>query len=96
MCRYYAHQEGQPTPRLTDVVCGEADVHALAGSVMAGLATLDGICCTLRPHTSAESAAFLSSGYVQTLADRYGRRPLLIALPLLATISTVSMPFACE
>jgi len=42
------------------------------------------------------SAAFLSTSYVQQLCDRFGRRPLLIALPLLATVSTGALMIACE
>jgi hypothetical protein len=45
---------------------------------------------------SADEVAFLSSSYVQNLADKHGRRPLLIVLPLLATLATSSMIVACE
>ena len=40
--------------------------------------------------------AFLSSSYVHNLADKHGRRPLLIILPILATLATSSMIVACE
>jgi hypothetical protein len=45
---------------------------------------------------SADGVAFLSSSYVQNLADKHGRRPLLIVLPLLATLATSSMIVACK
>jgi Na+/melibiose symporter-like transporter len=38
--------------------------------------------------------AFLSSSFVQRMADKFGRRPLMIILPLLATISTISLPLS--
>lgn len=44
----------------------------------------------------ADGIAFLSSSYVQNLADKHGRRPLLIILPLLATLATSSMIVACK
>lgn len=46
--------------------------------------------------SAADSIAFLSSSYVQNLADRHGRRPLLIGLPILATIATSAMIVACQ
>ncbi|WVF71017.1 hypothetical protein IAT40_005813 [Kwoniella sp. CBS 6097] len=82
MCRYYWVQRGTDAPKLPkpgDDRCGNRNVQALAGSVMAALATLDGI------------FSFLASPFVQSLSDRFGRRPLLICLPLLATISTLSI-----
>ncbi|ORY27103.1 major facilitator superfamily domain-containing protein [Naematelia encephala] len=83
ICRYYLHsRDPSHVPEPGDEICNDPSVEAIAGSVMAGLATLDGIC------------SFLSSSYIQFLADRFGRRPLLITLPLLATVSTMSMPIA--
>ncbi|WVQ96944.1 hypothetical protein IAU59_004053 [Kwoniella sp. CBS 9459] len=82
MCRYYWVQKGTSSPKLPppgDERCGNRNVQALAGSVMAALATLDGI------------FSFLASPFVQSLSDRFGRRPLLICLPLLATLSTLSI-----
>ncbi|OCF31827.1 hypothetical protein I317_03330 [Kwoniella heveanensis CBS 569] len=82
MCRYYWVQRGTDTPKLPrpgDDRCGNRNVQALAGSVMAALATLDGV------------FSFLASPFVQSLSDRFGRRPLLICLPLLATTSTLSI-----
>ena len=81
-----------------DEICNNKNVEAITGSVMAGLATLDGIVCELDTDFSAPrltGTAFLSTSYVQSLADRFGRRPLLIGLPLLATISTAAMMIAC-
>lgn len=43
-----------------------------------------------------QAIAFLSSSYVQNLADKHGRRPLLIILPILATLATSSMIVACK
>ncbi|KAK8846882.1 hypothetical protein IAR55_005972 [Kwoniella newhampshirensis] len=83
MCRYYWIRKGVSDPPMPgDERCNDRNVEALAGSVMAALATLDGI------------ASFLSSSYVQNLSDRFGRRPLLIGLPLLATVSTASILIA--
>ncbi|WRT66034.1 uncharacterized protein IL334_002985 [Kwoniella shivajii] len=83
MCRYYWVKQGtDDIPGVGDDRCDNRDVHALAGSVLAALATLDGIC------------SFMSSPYVQSLSDRYGRRPLMITGPLLATVSTGSILLA--
>ena len=38
--------------------------------------------------------AFLSTSYVRNAADKYGRRPLLYILPLLAMVATTSMIIA--
>ncbi|WWC68302.1 uncharacterized protein I206_102226 [Kwoniella pini CBS 10737] len=83
MCRYYwAKQGADNIPAPGDERCANRDVQALAGSVLAALATLDGI------------FSFISSPYVQRLSDKYGRRPLLITGPLIATISTGSILLA--
>ncbi|WWC88216.1 uncharacterized protein L201_003121 [Kwoniella dendrophila CBS 6074] len=83
MCRYYWVKQGTDNiPNPGDDRCSNRDVQALAGSVLAALATLDGI------------FSFISSPYVQSLSDKYGRRPLLIIGPLLATISTGSILLA--
>ena len=49
-----------------------------------------------RPDLSGLDTAFLSTSYVQKLSDRFGRRRLLITLPLVATISTAAIMIACE
>ncbi|WVR05536.1 hypothetical protein IAU60_002554 [Kwoniella sp. DSM 27419] len=83
MCRYYWVTKGtQHIPQVGDERCGNRNVQALAGSTMAALATLDGI------------FSFLASPFVQKLSDRFGRRPLLVCLPLLATVSTGSILLA--
>ncbi|KAK4686508.1 hypothetical protein P7C73_g3615, partial [Tremellales sp. Uapishka_1] len=83
VCRYYwLRQSSSSDPSPGDAICNNPSVEALTGSVMAGLATIDGL------------VSFFSTSYVQRLADRLGRRTLLIALPLLATISTSSMMIA--
>lgn len=40
--------------------------------------------------------AFLMTSVVQQAADRLGRRPLLVVLPLLAMISTAALLIACK
>ena len=99
MCRYDRQRAGEDCPQPGDGVCNSPTVGALTASVMAALATLDGIVCRFEiesPGWWLIRAAFLSSSYVQNLADRHGRRPLLIVLPLLATLATSAMIVACK
>jgi len=99
MCRYDRQRAGEDCPQPGDGVCNSPTVGALTASVMAALATLDGIVCRSEiesPGWWLIRAAFLSSSYVQNLADRHGRRPLLIVLPLLATLATSAMIVACK
>ena len=49
MCRYYwLRRDPSSDPQPGDDMCNDPNVEALTGSVMAGLATLDGIVCTFR------------------------------------------------
>ena len=46
MCRYYwLRRDHSSDPQPGDEICANPEVEALTGSVMAGLATLDGIVC---------------------------------------------------
>jgi hypothetical protein len=45
MCRYDQARNGGNAPAPGDEVCNSPTVGALTASVMAALATLDGICC---------------------------------------------------
>ena len=45
MCRYDRHRAGEDCPNPGDGVCNSPTVGALTASVMAALATLDGIVC---------------------------------------------------
>lgn len=45
MCRYDRHRAGEDCPDPGDGVCNSPAVGALTASVMAALATLDGIVC---------------------------------------------------
>jgi hypothetical protein len=48
MCRYYwLKVDANSDPMPGDEICGDKNVEAIAGSVMAGLAFLDGIVCVL-------------------------------------------------
>ncbi|KAK1921124.1 major facilitator superfamily domain-containing protein [Papiliotrema laurentii] len=81
MCQFdYVRHGGDDMP--SGEYCRRPRVGALTASVMTGLAVMDGI------------VSFLSTSYVQRLADKYGRRPLLYTLPAVATISTISMMVA--
>ncbi|KAJ9095405.1 hypothetical protein QFC20_006687 [Naganishia adeliensis] len=84
MCHvYYTHhssKHGIPLPG--DGRCNVSDVEGLTSSVMAGLTTLDGL------------LSFLMTSVVQQAADRLGRRPLLVVLPLLAMVSTAALLIA--
>lgn len=66
---------------------------------MAGLTTMDGLLCTscsyCERYVADERVAFLMTSFVQRLADRLGRRPLLVTLPLLAMISTAALLIGC-
>ncbi|GHJ88029.1 hypothetical protein NliqN6_4431 [Naganishia liquefaciens] len=81
MCHaYYAHhpsKHGIPAPG--DERCNVSDIEGLTSSVMAGLTTMDGL------------LSFLMTSFVQRLADKLGRRPLLVTLPLLAMVSTAAL-----
>ncbi|ORX40178.1 major facilitator superfamily domain-containing protein [Kockovaella imperatae] len=80
MCRHVAYQQHDvPLPSPDAELCGNPVVGAWTASVMTGLAVLDGI------------VSFLSTSYVRNLADKYGRRPLLYTLPILAMIATSSL-----
>lgn len=52
MCRYESERTHHPFPEAGDPVCNKPNVGALTASVMAGLATLDGIACELKCCTS--------------------------------------------
>lgn len=101
MCHaYYAHHPskgGIPTP--DDERCHVSDIEGLTSSVMAGLTTVDGLLCTSFSYCARRVAdarvAFLMTSFVQRLADRVGRRPLLVTLPLLAMISTAALLIGC-
>jgi hypothetical protein len=56
MCRYEQQRNGEPCPNPGDSVCNSPSVGALTASVMAALATLDGICCALPTRHSDKRA----------------------------------------
>lgn len=59
MCRYYWLKVDSSTdPHPGDDICGNKNVEAIAGSVMAGLAFLDGIVCTLPRHHPRDASSF--------------------------------------
>lgn len=100
MCIYDArHHNDQPQPG--DESCDSKNIGALTASVMAGLATLDGVFCKpdvleIGKEGCVNTSAFLTTSYVQRWADSSGRRPLMIVLPILAMVASGSMVLACE
>ena len=53
MCRYYwLGRDPSSDPQPGDDMCNNPNVEALTGSVMAGLATIDGIVCMYSSYRS--------------------------------------------